>query len=216
MTASVTDLAERRSIDDTAPRVLRIEASARKSRSISRSLGDKVVARLRVQHPDLTVVERDLADGIPFVTEDWIAANVTADEQRTTEQKEKLAVSDTLVAELQAADILVIGLPVYNFGPPAALKAWIDQVARARVTFRYTENGPVGLLTGKKAYVVAASGGTEVGGAVDFATPYLRHVLGFIGIKDVTLIAADRQMVDAEAASIRAETALEMALPLSA
>ncbi|MGP1254251.1 MAG: FMN-dependent NADH-azoreductase [Kiloniellales bacterium] len=216
MTASVTDLAERRSIDDTAPRVLRIEASARKSRSISRSLGDKVVARLRVQHPDLTVVERDLADGIPFVTEDWIAANVTADEQRTTEQKEKLAVSDTLVAELQAADILVIGLPVYNFGPPAALKAWIDQVARARVTFRYTENGPVGLLTGKKAYVVAASGGTEVGSAVDFATPYLRHVLGFIGIKDVTLIAADRQMVDAEAASIRAETALETALPLSA
>ena len=216
MTASVTDLAERRSIDDTAPRVLRIEASARKSRSISRSLGDKVVARLRVQHPDLTVVERDLADGIPFVTEDWIAANVTADEQRTTEQKEKLAVSDTLVAELQAADILVIGLPVYNFGPPAALKAWIDQVARARVTFRYTENGPVGLLTGKKAYVVVASGGTEVGGVVDFATPYLRHVLGFIGIKDVTLIAADRQMVDAEAASIRAETALEMALPLSA
>lgn len=216
MTASVTDLAERRSIDDTAPRVLRVEASARKSGSTSRSLGDKVVARLRVQHPDLTVVERDLADGIPFVTEDWIAANVTADEQRTTEQRETLAISDTLVAELQAADILVIGLPVYNFGPPAALKAWIDQVARARVTFRYTENGPVGLLAGKKAYVVAASGGTEVGSAVDFATPYLRHVLGFIGIKDVTLIAADRQMVDAEAASIRADTALETALPLSA
>ncbi len=216
MTAIVTDLAQRRVVGGSAPQVLRIDASARRSGSTSRTLADKVIERLRAQHPDLTVVDRDLADGIPFVTEGWIAANATAEEQRTPEQKAQLAVSDALIAELQAADILVIGLPVYNFGPPAALKAWIDQVARARVTFRYTENGPVGLLTGKKAYLVAASGGTALDSAADFATPYLRHVLGFIGISDVTLIAADRQMADPQAASARAETALETALPLSA
>ena len=164
----------------------------------------------------MTLVERDLAEGIPFVTEDWIAANVAPAEARTPEQESQLAVSDRLIAELKDADILVIGLPIYNFGPPAALKAWIDQVARARVTFRYSENGPVGLLEGKKAYLVVASGGTATDSAVDFATPYLRHVLGFIGIEDVTLIPADRQMVDAEAASDKAQRALHSALPLSA
>ena len=198
------------------PRVLRIDASARKTGSTTRNLADEVVARLRRQHPEMTLVERDLAEGIPFVTEDWIAANVAPTEARTPEQESQLAVSDKLIAELKDADILVIGLPIYNFGPPAALKAWIDQVARARVTFRYSENGPVGLLEGKKAYLVVASGGTATDSAVDFATPYLRHVLGFIGIEDVTLIAADRQMVDAEAASDKAQRALHSALPLSA
>ena len=221
MTATITEIPVARSEADRTgesqtPRVLRIDASARRTGSTTRSLADEVIARLRRQHPALTLVERDLAEGIPFVTEDWIDANLTPAETRTPEQQAQLALSDRLVAELQAADILVIGLPIYNFGPPAALKAWIDQVARARVTFRYSENGPVGLLEGKKAYLVVASGGTAMDSAIDFATPYLRHVLGFIGIEDVTLIAADRQMVDADAASDRAQRALQGALPLSA
>jgi len=93
------------------------------------------------------------------------------------------------------ADVLVIGVPIYNFGIPAALKAWVDMVARARLTFRYTEQGPEGLLRVKRAYLVVASGGTAAGSAVDFATGYLRHVLGFLGIDDVEIIAADRAQV---------------------
>jgi FMN-dependent NADH-azoreductase len=93
---------------------------------------------------------------------------------------------------LKTADAVVIGVPVYNFSISAALKAWIDMVSRARLTFRYTENGPVGLLAGKKAYVVVATGGVPVGSPMDFATPYLRHALSFLGITDVEVIAADR------------------------
>jgi FMN-dependent NADH-azoreductase len=92
--------------------------------------------------------------------------------------------------------VLVIGAPIYNFAPPAALKLWIDQIARARETFRYTETGPVGLLTGKRAVIVTASGGTAVGSEIDFATGYLRHILGFVGVTDVEIIAADRTMAD--------------------
>jgi FMN-dependent NADH-azoreductase len=113
-------------------------------------------------------------------------------DQRSAAQRAALAESDALVAELAAADLLVIGVPIYNFGVPAALKAWVDMVARARLTFRYTENGPEGLLRGKRAYLVVASGGTAVGSEIDFATGYLRHVLGFLGIEDVQIIAADR------------------------
>jgi FMN-dependent NADH-azoreductase len=113
---------------------------------------------------------------------DWVTANFTPPEERGEAERAALAESDALVAELKAADVLVIGVPIYNFGIPAALKAWVDLVARARVTFRYTEQGPVGLLTGKRAYLAVASGGTPVGSAIDFATGYLRHVLGFLGI----------------------------------
>jgi FMN-dependent NADH-azoreductase len=109
---------------------------------------------------------------------------------------------------VQSADILVIGVPVYNFGVPAALKAWIDMIARARETFKYTENGSVGLLSGKKAYLIVASGGTEVESGIDYATPYMKHVLGFIGVTDVTVIAAGQQMMD-EKASEKAEKSIE-------
>jgi FMN-dependent NADH-azoreductase len=95
--------------------------------------------------------------------------------------------------------VLVIGVPIYNFGVPATLKAWIDMIARARVTFRYTDQGPQGLLTGKKAYLLVASGGTPVGSAIDFATPWLKHVLAFIGITEVEVIAAERLMIQGEA-----------------
>lgn len=175
--------------------ILRIDASARRDGSVSRDLTTKIINRFTA-----TVTTRDLATGISLIDEAWVTANVTATDDRTPKQAETLALSDSLIAEIQAADILVIGLPIYNFGVPAALKAWIDQVARAGVTFRYTPDGPKGLLEGKRAIIAVASGGTEVGSQIDFATGYLRHVLGFIGITDVTFVSADRLMVDADAA----------------
>ncbi len=172
--------------------ILEISASGRRGDSVSRQLTADVVNALEDRYGSATIVRRDLNDGIGFVDESWIAANFTPAEERTATQRERLAESDRLVSELKAADVIVIGAPIYNFGVPATLKAWIDQVARARVTFRYTDSGPEGLLEGKKAFVVIASGGVPVDAAVDFATPYLRHALGFLGITDVEVVAADR------------------------
>lgn len=176
--------------------ILRVDASARKAGSSSRALTDALIARLG---PD-NIVTRDLTEPLPFVTQDWVGANFTDEAERTDSQKAELALSDKLVDELVTADTLVIGTPIYNFAVPAALKAWIDLIARARKTFHYTANGPEGLLKDKKAYVLIASGGTEVGSEIDFASGYLRHVLGFVGITDVTIIAADQQMMKGEAA----------------
>ncbi|WP_291841710.1 NAD(P)H-dependent oxidoreductase [Maricaulis sp.] len=179
---------------NTPPRhILRIDASMRRNGSVTRQLADTLIERLTTADSATGVTRRDLADNPPaFIDEAWIGANFTDADARSDAQKAVLARSDELIAELQAADTLVIATPVYNFGVPAALKAWIDLIARARVTFKYTENGPVGLLTGKRAIIVAASGGTKAGSEIDFATTYLKHVLGFIGIHDVQIIAADQ------------------------
>ncbi|MBY4894823.1 NAD(P)H-dependent oxidoreductase [Rhodobacteraceae bacterium N5(2021)] len=176
--------------------ILRIDASARRAGSVSRDLTDQIITQMGAA----TVTTRDLATGIPLLEEAWIGANFTPADQRTPEQAATLALSDTLVAEIKAADTLVIGVPIYNFGVPAALKAWVDQVARAGVTFQYSETGPKGLLEGKRAVLVIASGGTESGSDIDFATNYMRHVLGFIGITAIDVVTADRLMVDADAA----------------
>ncbi|MBV6632059.1 MAG: NAD(P)H-dependent oxidoreductase [Alphaproteobacteria bacterium] len=190
--------------------VLRIDSSARYEGSVTRDLADRLVAQLTEDGG--AVVTRDLSVNAPsFVNEAWVGANFTDAAERTEEQVQLLVESEALVQELEAADTLVIGVPIYNFGVPAALKAWVDMVARARRTFRYTENGPEGLLTGKKAYLVVASGGTAAGSEIDFATGYMRHVLGFIGITDVTLIAADQLMVDQDAALAKADAALAAA-----
>jgi FMN-dependent NADH-azoreductase len=173
-------------------KVLEITASGRNDGSVSRMLSADLVGALEERHGSIELTRRDLSRGLALVDEAWINANFTAAEERSAEQRAALAESDALVDELKAADVLVIGAPIYNFGIPATLKAWIDMVARARLTFRYTENGPQGLLEGKKAYVIVASGGVPVDSAVDFATPYLRHALGFIGITDIDVIAADR------------------------
>jgi len=181
-------------------RVLRVDASARGEGSVSRQLADRMLRELNDRAPGLSVVRRDVAAGLPFVDAAWVGANLTEPDVRDAAQRQALAKSDELVAELMAADVLLIATPIYNFGVPASLKAWIDQVARARVTFRYTEHGPQGLLAGKKAYVLVATGGTEVGSAIDFATPWLTFVLGFLGITDVEVIAADRGMSRGDAA----------------
>ena len=170
--------------------VLAINTSAKKDGSISRTLTADLLRALEDRHADIDIVERDLADGLPFIDSAWVEANFTADEDRTERHRETLAGSDALVAELEAADLIVIGAPIYNFSIPAVLKAWVDMISRARVTFRYTEDGPEGLLKGKKAFVVVPSGGVPVGSPMDFATPYLKHALAFVGITDVEFIGA--------------------------
>ena len=177
---------------DGTLKVLEVAASGRSKDSVSRMLSADLIEALESRHGDIELLRRDLAHGISLVDETWIGANFTAVEERTPSQRDALAESDALVSELQTADVVVIGMPVYNFSIPAALKAWIDMITRARLTFRYTESGPEGLVKGKKAYIVLASGGVPVDSPVDFATPYMRQALGFIGIDDIEVIAADR------------------------
>lgn len=171
--------------------VLEISASGRRAASVSRALTRDLVAALEARHGRLDLKVRDLGEGLPFVDEQWIDATFTPAEARTPSQQAALALSDGLVDELLAADVLVIGAPMYNFSVPAKLKAWIDMVARAGRTFRYTENGPVGLVAGKKVYVVVATGGVPLGSAADFLSPYLEQVFGFLGLDDIEFIAAD-------------------------
>lgn len=185
---------------DAPLRVLRIDASARGSASTSRAITDRVIESIGEANGPIEVVRRDVAAGLPFVHENWVAASYTPEERRTDPQRAELALSDALVAEVKSADLLVIGVPVYNFQVPAALKAWIDLVARAHETFRYTESGPEGLIKNTKAILALASGGVTVGGANDFVTPYLKYMLGFLGITDVEIVAAEAQNVVGERA----------------
>ena len=176
--------------------ILKLDSSGRKAGSITRQLSTRLTARLSQKYPDARVIERDLTDSLPAVTEGWIGANFTLKNDRTTAQADLLLQSDELVAELQAADILVVGMPIYNFGVPASLKAWIDLIARAGETFQYTENGPEGLLNGKRAIVTVASGGVPVGAPMDYATPHLTQVLNFVGITDITFVSATGLAMD--------------------
>ncbi len=173
-----------------AKMILHINSSGRYTDSITRHVSDLVVEHLKGDNVLQGVIKRDVAKGLPFVNEAWINANFMAPPERTEAQKMLLHFSDELVAELKASDYIVIASPIYNFSIPAALKAWIDLIARAGLTFRYTENGPVGLLENKKAIVVMASGGVSIGSEMDMASSYLKLVLGFIGIHDVTIIDA--------------------------
>lgn len=185
--------------------VLHIDSSARIEGSVTRDLSAQIVSRLGAEQ----VIRRDLAAPLPLLDGAWVGANFTPADQRSDEQKQLLALSDSLVEELKQADTIVIGSPVYNFSVPSTLKAWIDLVARVGLTFQYTENGPIGLLEGKRAVIVMASGGTQAGSDIDFATTYLRHVLGFIGITDVEIVAADAMSIDADGALAKAKTQIE-------
>ncbi|WP_299548750.1 NAD(P)H-dependent oxidoreductase [uncultured Tateyamaria sp.] len=175
--------------------ILHIDSSACTQGSVTRDLTSDIVSKLGGD-----VIRRDLTEALPQINETWINANFTPADDRDAAQRDTLALSDSLVDELKAADTIVIGMPVYNFGAPAALKAWIDLIARADLTFKYSKTGPVGLLDGKRAIIAVATGGTSVGSEVDFATGYLKHVLGFTGIHDVEVIAADRVMANGEEA----------------
>ncbi len=190
-------------------RVLTIHSSARRSGSYSRKLTDELIEQLKQKFDNVTVTSRDVAEGLSFPTENWLTDRVVPKGERTAEQETALAQTDELVEELRAADIVVVGAPTYNFGIPAALKAWIDHIAQPGRTFNYTENGPVGLLSDTKVYVVNASGGVPVGSPADFVMPYLKHVFGFLGISDVEFIAADQLMMSENDSLQRARTTIE-------
>jgi len=189
-------------------KILRIDSSAQTETSQSRRLSDRIIDGLLAlgKSPDVTV--RDLDERLPQLDIAWIEANTTPINDRTEDQRKTLTLSDTLIAEIEAADTLIIGVALYNFSIPASLKLWIDLVCRARKTFAYSEDGPKGLMTGKKAIVCFASGGTPFGSDIDFASGYIRHVLEFIGITDITFIAADKHFMDDQALT-RADDAVD-------
>lgn len=191
-------------------KILRINSSARNDDSVSRKLVDRLISRLG----DTDVVDRDVAHGVPHLSENTLAAMWTPADQRTDAQNTELADADRFIDELMDADAVVIGLPIYNFGPPSALKAWADLVARAGTTFRYTENGPEGLVPDKPVYIVVASGGVPVGSPMDFSSTWLTTFLGFLGLTDVTVVSAGQLNVDPDNAVKQAEAAVDaVALP---
>jgi len=172
--------------------ILQINASARSEGSQSTLLANEVVARLFDAHPNAQVTVRDLArNPLPTLDEAALGALFTPADQRTPEQAARVAIDDAAIAEIQAADVVVLGVPMYNFGVPVQLKAWIDAISRARVTFTYTASGPEGLLKGKKVYAVLARGGLYRDTPADSQVPYLRSVLGFLGMHDVEFIYAE-------------------------
>ncbi len=179
-------------------RILRIDASANPGQSASRALGDHLVERLERDLGPTEVVARDLLDGLPPIDRDWVDASLEPADARSPEQRERLRLSDRLIDELESADRVVVTTPMYNFGVPSTLKAWIDLVCRAGKTFRYTDRGPEGLLDDRRVDVIVTTGGVPLGSDLDFVSDYLTRVFNFIGIDDVNVVAADQMNVDAE------------------
>jgi len=176
-------------------KLLQIDSSPLYGRSVSRQLTDAFITKWKSSHPGGKVVDRDLnATTIPSIDAAWVGAVYTPEDARTPEQKEKLALSDSLVAELFAADEYVFGVPMHNFSIPSVLKLWIDQITRVGKTFSYDGGVPKGLITGKKATFIIATGGiydaqTQMA-SYNFVEPYLRTLFGFLGVTDVTFLTA--------------------------
>lgn len=170
-------------------KVLAIHSSIRCNDSISRELTEILANRIKGEESE--IIHRDLTRDIHFISEQSLNAVEKSPEERSLEDSKIALLSDTLIEELELADIIVIGAPIYNFGPPACLKAWADLVARANRTFLYADNGPIGLLKNKKAFIIAVSGGTAVNSNIDFLTPWLKHFLAFIGITNTEIISAE-------------------------
>lgn len=172
--------------------VLIIESSARQQGSFSRQLTQQFVSQWQAAHPADQVTLRDLAlNPVPHLDANLLGGWMKPEAQRNADEQSSLQRSNELTDELLAADVLMLAAPMYNFAIPSTLKAWLDHVLRAGVTFKYTETGPQGLLTGKKAYVLTARGGLYAGSTSDHQEPYLRQVMAFIGIHDVTFIHAE-------------------------
>ncbi len=182
--------------------ILQINASARRDGANSTRVANQVTARLQAANPGATLTLRDLAvTPHPLLDEAALGALFTPAANRSEEQAARVALDDALIAELQAHDTLVLGVPMYNFGVPVQLKSWIDAIARAGVTFRYTANGPEGLLTGKTVYITLARGGLYRDTPNDSQVPYLKSVLGFLGLTDVRFIYAEGLAMGPEAAA---------------
>jgi FMN-dependent NADH-azoreductase len=180
--------------------LLQIKASISHDQGLSSQLANNFVAAYRQSHPDAKVLVREVASAepVPHLNGERFGAFITKPEERTDAQHAVVAYSDALVDELKRADIVVLGLPMYNFGVPSQLKAYFDHIARAGVTFKYTATGPVGLLTGKKVYVFAARGGLYAGSPLDTQTGYVRDFLAFLGMTDVQFVYAEGLAVSPE------------------
>jgi FMN-dependent NADH-azoreductase len=193
--------------------ILQVNASARRDGAHSTRIADAIVERLRAASPKTRLTVRDLAvQPHPMVDEMALTALATPPDRRTPEQAARVALDDALIAEVQAADVLVLGVPMYNFGVPVQLKNWIDAIARAGVTFRYTEQGPVGLLAGRRVYLALARGGRYRDTAADTQVPYLKTVLGFLGMTDLHFVYAEGLNMGPESAArglAEAEAAVE-------
>ena len=190
--------------------ILQINSSARSQGSQSTLLAGTIVDRLKAGQPNAAVSVRDLAaQPHPALDEAALGALFTPAEQRTAEQNARVALDDALIAQVQAADVLVLGVPMYNFGIPTQLKNWIDAIARAKVTFQYTANGPEGLLKGKKVYVALTRGGVYRDTAADSQVPYLKMVLGFLGMTDVEFVYAEGIAMGPEAEKQAIASALQ-------
>ena len=196
--------------------ILQINASARREGANSTKVANSVVERLKAANPTATFTLRDLAvTPHPVLDEAALGALFTPAEQRSPEQAARVALDNALIAEIQAHDTLVLGVPMYNFGVPVQLKAWIDAIARVGTTFRYTATGPEGLLTGKTVYVALARGGLYRDTPNDSQVPYLKAVLGFLGLTDVRFIYAEGLNMGPEAVAkgfAQAEQDIEAAL----
>jgi FMN-dependent NADH-azoreductase len=179
--------------------ILQINSSLYSGNGQSSRLADEFVAALRARNPGAELVVRDLArEPVPHLDEQRFQAFLEKPEKRNHFQKSVVAYSDTLIDELRRADVIVLGLPMYNFGVSSQLKSWIDHIARAGETFKYSEKGAVGLLTGKKAYVLAARGGLYAGSPADTQTAYVRLLLGFLGVTDVEFVYAEGLAISPE------------------
>ncbi len=196
--------------------ILQINASARRDGANSTRVANQITARLQAANPGAILTLRDLAvTPHPLLDEAALGALFTPAASRSPEQAARVALDDALIAEIQAHDTIVLGVPMYNFGVPVQLKSWIDAIARAGVTFRYTASGPEGLLTGKTVYLALARGGLYRDTPNDSQVPYLKSVLGFLGLTDVRFIYAEGLAMGSEAAAkgfAQAEADLNAAL----
>ena len=185
-------------------KIYQIDSSARKKGSTSRALAKKLLDKIK--KPGDEIIYRDLDDEMLFVaglTESGMSIPLN---ERTEQHKKMFELSDKLVSELKESDVIIISTPIYNFGPPATLKAWSDLSARVKSTFKYSPDGnQIGLLENKKVYLVITSGGTKIDSKDDFLTPWLKHVLNFFGIKNIKIIAADQMALDYEKSIKEAE-----------
>ncbi len=179
-------------------RVLRVDASASVNTSNSKKLGDALVSRMEAIFPGMQVQQRDLNKDISFIDEVWVGANFTPPDERSEMQKKRLEFSDQLIGEIRHADHIILTTPMYNFSIPATLKAWIDMICRAGVTFQYSADGPVGLLKNKRVDIIITTGGVPLQSPADFASNYLKQVFRFIGIENINIFAADQMSVDAD------------------
>ena len=189
-------------------KIYQIDSSARKKGSTSRALAKKLLNKIK--KPGDEIIYRDLDDEMLFVAGLTESGMSISENERTDQHKKMFELSDKLVKELKESDVIIISTPIYNFGPPATLKAWSDLAARVKSTFKYSSDGKqIGLLENKKVYLVITSGGTKIDSKEDYLTPWLKHVLNFFGIKNIETISADQMSIDYEKSIKDAEKQIE-------